>query len=36
MLQTVMSDPVLEIEHLTRRFGSFTAVNELTLSVNAG
>jgi ABC-2 type transport system ATP-binding protein len=31
-----MSDVVLEIKNLTRRFGAFTAVNTLTLSVNAG
>ena len=27
---------VLEIKNLTRRFGAFTAVDALTLSVNAG
>jgi len=31
-----MSDTVLEIKNLTRRFGAFTAVDALTLSVNAG
>ncbi len=31
-----MSDIVLEMENLTRRFGDFTAVNALTLAVNAG
>ena len=31
-----MSDVVLEIKNLTRRFGTFTAVDALTLSVNAG
>jgi len=31
-----MSDIVLEIKNLTRRFGAFTAVDSLTLSVNAG
>ena len=31
-----MSDIVLEIKALTRRFGAFTAVDALTLSVNAG
>jgi ABC-2 type transport system ATP-binding protein len=31
-----MSDVVLEIKNLTRRFGAFTAVDSLTLSVNAG
>jgi ABC-2 type transport system ATP-binding protein len=31
-----MSDIVLEIKTLTRRFGAFTAVDTLTLSVNAG
>jgi ABC-2 type transport system ATP-binding protein len=31
-----MSDVVLEIKDLTRRFGAFTAVDSLTLSVNAG
>ena len=31
-----MSDLVLEIKTLTRRFGAFTAVDALTLSVNAG
>jgi ABC-2 type transport system ATP-binding protein len=31
-----MSAIVLEITNLTRRFGSFTAVDALTLSVNAG
>ena len=32
----LMSDFVLEIKSLTRRFGAFTAVEGLTLSVNAG
>jgi len=31
-----MSDPVLELKALTRKFGSFTAVDSLTLSVNSG
>ena len=31
-----MSEIVLEIKGLTRRFGSFTAVDALTLSVKAG
>ena len=31
-----MRDVVLEIKNLTRRFGAFTAVDALTLSVNAG
>ena len=31
-----MSDVILEIKNLTRRFGAFTAVDALTLSVNAG
>ena len=31
-----MSDIVVEIKALTRRFGAFTAVDALTLSVNAG
>jgi ABC-2 type transport system ATP-binding protein len=31
-----MSEVVLEIKNLTRRFGAFTAVDALTLSVNAG
>ena len=31
-----MSDIVLDIKALTRRFGKFTAVDALTLSVNAG
>src|SRR5271157_214365 len=31
-----MSDIVLDIKVLTRRFGAFTAVDALTLSVNAG
>jgi ABC-2 type transport system ATP-binding protein len=31
-----MSDIVLEMKSLTRRFGAFTAVDALTLSVNAG
>jgi ABC-2 type transport system ATP-binding protein len=31
-----MSDVVLEIKNLMRRFGAFTAVDDLTLSVNAG
>ena len=30
-----MSEIVLEIKNLTRRFGTFTAVDVLTLSVNA-
>jgi ABC-type polysaccharide/polyol phosphate transport system ATPase subunit len=32
----IMSDVVLEIKNLTRRFGAFTAVDAFTLSVNAG
>ena len=32
----MMSNMVLEIKNLTRRFGMFTAVNAVTLSVNAG
>src|SRR5450432_3990473 len=32
----IMRDVVLEIINLTRRFGTFTAVDALTLSVNAG
>ena len=31
-----MAEVVLEIKNLTRRFGAFTAVDSLTLSVNAG
>jgi ABC-type multidrug transport system ATPase subunit len=31
-----MGDIVLEITALTRHFGAFTAVDALTLSVNAG
>ena len=31
-----MSEIVLEIRALTRRFGALTAVDSLTLSVNAG
>jgi ABC-2 type transport system ATP-binding protein len=31
-----MSDIVLDLEKLSRRFGKFTAVDALTLSVNAG
>ena len=31
-----MSDFVLETEALTRRFGAFTAVDALSLAVNAG
>jgi len=31
-----MSEAVVEIENLTRRFGAFAAVDSLTLSVNAG
>lgn len=31
-----MSDKVLEIKNLTRRFGDYTAVDALNLSVNAG
>ena len=31
-----MSEIVLEISELTRRFGTFTAVDALTLSVNTG
>jgi ABC-2 type transport system ATP-binding protein len=31
-----LTDFVLEIKDLTRRFGAFTAVDALTLSVNAG
>jgi ABC-2 type transport system ATP-binding protein len=31
-----MSDIVLQIEHLTKRFGALTAVDDLSLSVNAG
>ena len=32
----LMSDTVIELKTLTRRFGAFTAVDALTLSVNAG
>jgi len=32
----VMAEVVLEINNLTRRFGTFTAVDQLTLSVSAG
>jgi hypothetical protein len=32
----VMAEVVLEIENLTHRFGAFTAVAALTLSVNVG
>src|ERR1022692_1831320 len=35
-LVLLMSDIVLKIKPLTRRFGAFTAVDALTLSVNAG
>ena len=28
--------PVLRIEHLTKRYGSFTALNDLSLTMNAG
>jgi ABC-type sugar transport system ATPase subunit len=31
-----MSDPVLSIRRLTKRFGGLTAVNEVSLDVNAG
>ena len=31
-----MTSPVVEIETLTRRFGTFTAVDSLTLVANAG
>ena len=31
-----MSEIVLEIKRLTRRFGAFTALDDLTISVNAG
>jgi ABC-2 type transport system ATP-binding protein len=31
-----MTDFILEIEALTRRFGAFTAVDALTLSVHGG
>jgi ABC-2 type transport system ATP-binding protein len=31
-----VAEVVLEIKSLTRRFGPFTAVDDLTLSVNAG
>jgi ABC-type multidrug transport system ATPase subunit len=31
-----MSNVVLKLQDLTRRFGTFTAVDTLTLSVNAG
>lgn len=31
-----MTDIVLDIKNLTRRFGAFTAVDSLTLSVNSG
>jgi ABC-type multidrug transport system ATPase subunit len=30
-----MSEGVLDLQGLTRRFGAFTAVNNVTLSVNA-
>jgi len=32
----MMAEVILEIKNLTRRFGAFTAVDALTLSVNAG
>lgn len=35
LVEFLMSDIVLEIKTLTRRFGAFTAVDALTLSVNA-
>src|SRR5690242_15414482 len=28
--------PVLAIEHLTKQYGTFTALNDLTLSLNSG
>src|ERR1035437_4557527 len=34
--KSIMSDFVLKIKTLPRRFGAFTAVDALTLSVNAG
>ena len=36
LLVFLMSEIVLDIKSLTRRFGAFTAVDGLTLSVNAG
>ena len=36
LLGFLMSEIVLDIKSLTRRFGAFTAVDGLTLSVNAG
>ena len=36
LLGFLMSEIVLDIKSLTRRFGTFTAVDGLTLSVNAG
>ena len=35
LVDFLMSDIVLEIKNLTRRFGAFTAVDALILSVNA-
>ena len=35
-LRVLMSDIVLDISVLTRRFGTFTAVDALTLAVNGG
>jgi len=31
-----MAEPVLEVHHLTRRFGAFTAVDDLSFDVQAG
>ena len=34
--QASSKTPVLRIEHLTKRYGSFTALNDLSLTLNAG
>ena len=34
--ESVEDGPVLFIEHLTKQYGSFTALNDLSLSLNSG
>lgn len=34
--KTTAAAPVLQLEHLTKRYGSFTALDDLTLSLNQG
>ena len=31
-----MSDPVIKVEGLTKKFGSFTAVNDVSMEIRRG